>query len=176
MKSFLQAVDILNEWLWRGVALLVLAMTVVALLQVFVRLALPVLGLEVSAPWTEEIARYCLTWAVMVGAGLACRGQAHLSIDFVAERVASRYGVQLKYVAILVCALLAALLLVLGGKLTLLGLSETSPVLGIPKFYVYGAIPVGAVLMLVNLVAFAAHFRIDQRHRSTGNVREGARP
>jgi TRAP-type C4-dicarboxylate transport system permease small subunit len=40
--------------------------------------------------WTEEICRYLFVWVVFVGAGVAERSRAHITLDYVTSRLPRR--------------------------------------------------------------------------------------
>ena len=62
MKLILAGIDAVNLLLKYVLALLLVMMTVGALGQVVVRFLLPHLGFNVSAAWTEEVARFSMIW------------------------------------------------------------------------------------------------------------------
>lgn len=154
MRPILRAIDGVNLLLKYALALLLIMMTVGALGQVIVRFALPLVGLNVSAAWTEEVARFSMIWTVFLGAAWALRHGELIALDLVTHAVPAKLGMAIKILAYLSCAAFAILLIVIGMEFAEIGAIETSPVLGLAKWYVFLSLPVGAALMVMNIAGF----------------------
>lgn len=118
--------------------------------------------LEFSLPWVDELARYCLVWMVFVGMVLTLvRGQ-HVTVDLMLDR----YSIRFRPFALTIIDLATSglfLVLLYGGVLLMqLTAGQTTSGLGIPKYMVYAALPIGALLMLIELGQ-----RIYRRHRAS---------
>ncbi len=107
----LDGIDRLNAAIYYAVGLLLAGITIVVLMQVIVRFVLTHFGLNVSAPWTEELARYLLVWMIFLGAAVGCRKMQLISLGFVVTGVPPLVGAALRYAALLVCLLLFLLLI-----------------------------------------------------------------
>lgn len=102
-----------------------------------------------SLPWADELARYCLVWMVFVGMVSALvRGQ-HVTVDLLRDRYRGRLRLWAFNVIDAASAIL--FLALLYGSIGLMELTATQQTsgLGIPKPAVYAAVPVGAVLILI---------------------------
>jgi TRAP-type C4-dicarboxylate transport system permease small subunit len=115
--------------------------------------------LDFSLPWVDELARYCLVWMVFIGMVLTLvRGQ-HVTVDLMLDR----YSIRFRPFALTIIDLsISGLFLVLlyGGVLLMqLTAGQTTSGMGIPKYMVYAALPIGALLMLIELGQ-----RIYRRH------------
>ncbi len=128
---------------------LVLAMTGVTLAQVVARYLFgePLI-------WSEEAARYLFVWVSMLGAALALRGGQHYALSALVERLPPGAAARL--------ARALAFLVTLGFILLLFatGLAEThqahlqeAATLPMRMSLAYAALPVGAGLMLIHLLA-----------------------
>jgi TRAP-type C4-dicarboxylate transport system permease small subunit len=118
--------------------------------------------LQFSLPWVDELARYCLVWMVFVGMVLTLvRGQ-HVTVDLMLDR----YSIRFRPFALTIIDLATSglfLVLLYGGVLLMqLTAGQTTSGLGIPKYMVYAALPIGALLMLIELGQ-----RIYRRHRAS---------
>lgn len=118
--------------------------------------------LEFSLPWVDELARYCLVWMVFVGMVLTLvRGQ-HVTVDLMLDR----YSIRFRPFALTIIDLATSglfLVLLYGGVLLMqLTAGQTTSGLGMPKYMVYAALPIGALLMLIELGQ-----RIYRRHRAS---------
>lgn len=153
MRSFVSAIDKVNAGVTIVVGLLLMLVTIAVFGQVAVRFVLTAAGINISAPWTEELARYALIWMVFLGAGVGVRNAQMIALEFGVRKLPAGVGVPVRYLSIGLCVAFFAMLLWVGISFVDLGRSETSPGLGITKDYVYWAMPVGAGLMILNSVA-----------------------
>jgi TRAP-type C4-dicarboxylate transport system permease small subunit len=105
--------------------------------------------------WSEEITRFVFIWMVFMGASLATSLKDHIRVDMF-PKFMSRFKRGTNILQIVVSFLnsfLLIFLIVIGFKLV--GYSiQVSPALFIPWRYVYLAIPVGAICMLLYEVTF----------------------
>ncbi|NEX46706.1 TRAP transporter small permease [Rhodobacter sp. ETT8] len=144
------AIDKLNSGVTILVGLLLMVVTVSVFGQVTVRFVLTAAGVNISAPWTEELARYALIWMVFLGAGVGVRHAQMIALEFGVRKLPAKIGVPVRYLSILLCLGFFVMMVWVGLSFVNLGRTETSPVLGITKDYVYWAMPVGASLMFIN--------------------------
>ncbi len=119
---------------------MLLATCVLSVVQVFFRYVL-----NNSLPWPEEVARLGFIWVVFLGMALAIHRDAHLRIDLI-DRFSGVVGVHVS-VALRVVFVAASCAALSHHGFELVGRSMGStPALRIPIGYLYGAVPVGAVL------------------------------
>ncbi len=163
MGFFMRAVDGMNAGVTLVVGLLLAAMSVAVMGQVTVRFVLTAAGINVSAPWTEELARYCLIWMIFLGAGVGVRKGQMIALEFLVRKVPDRLGIATRYAVIALSVAFFCLMFVVGLDFVELGRTERSPVMGITKDLVYWAMPVGAALMIVNSLALVAQSLIERR-------------
>lgn len=105
--------------------------------------------LSFSLPWADELARFCLVWMVFVGMVSALvRGQ-HVTVDILLDRYRGRVQRWMLNVIDLACAVLFAVLLQGGVQLMELTATQTTSGMNLPKPFVYAAVPIGAVLILI---------------------------
>ena len=143
-------IDFFNKALKWGLAGLMLGMLICTLWQVVVRFLLTSFGLPISAPWTEELARYFMIWIIFLGGAIACRHAQLISLEIIVHRLPASIGKSVRYLALMVCVAFFALMANLGLEFLEFGSIETSPVMGIPKNWVYWAMPVGFAVMIMN--------------------------
>ncbi|QYU67688.1 TRAP transporter small permease [Leptolyngbya sp. 15MV] len=166
--------DRLNLALTFLIGLLLAVMAVSVFTQVMVRFVLTAAGINLSAAWTEELARYVLIWVVFLGAGIGCRKRQLISLEFVVRWLPSRPGQGLVYLGLLACIGFFGLLISVGLAFMELGAVETSPVMQIPKAWVYAAMPAGAALMILNSAALIIETLMQRRDiRLVGGTSEG---
>lgn len=147
----INAVDRFNAAAKILCGLLLAVATLSVFFQVLVRFVLDVAGLNVSAAWTEEVARYSFIWAVFIGVGVISRVAGLIAVEMLPQLLPAPFGKYVKLGAIAVTIAFFVLLLYVGSHFAIDGSFETSPVLRLKMSYIYAALPVGAFLAIVNL-------------------------
>jgi TRAP-type C4-dicarboxylate transport system permease small subunit len=174
LPSIIWVVDRLNLGLTYLIGLLLAVMTFAVLTQVLVRFVLTAAGINLSAAWTEEVARYVLIWIVFLGAGIGCRKRQLISLEFIVRWLPSLAGQGLVHLGLVVCIGFFGLLISVGLAFMELGAVETSPVMQVPKAWVYAAMPAGASLMMLNTATLIAETLMQRRDiRLVGDTVEG---
>ena len=110
--------------------------------------------LKISAPWTEEAARYLMIWMVLLAAGLAFGKGDHFNIDFVTSWMNPRSQTILTLWMNLLSFIFILCIILWGISFAKLGFFTISPGLQITMFLPYLALPVGGAIMLLNLISF----------------------
>jgi TRAP-type transport system small permease protein len=116
-------------------------------LAVFAQVVVRYLGIALEG--LDEIPRYLFVWLVMIGGAAAMHRGEHTLLDYFRLRLSPRgqalAGVITQGVGIVLFASLfrSSLVLVPNAQL------QTSAGLGLPLGYVYAAVPVGSVLMIL---------------------------
>jgi len=131
-----------NRW-----ALIVLLAAMACL--IFVNVALRYLTNQ-SIEWAEEVSRHLMIWLTFLGAGPVLRYGGHIAIDNLQDALPVRFAIVVRvFVALLLFAFFG--LMVWYGWLymgrTMFQLTAATQ---IPFAYIYAAMPVGGVLMLVH--------------------------
>lgn len=133
----------INFTLSRIAALLLSAMTVLVLYQIFTRYVL-----NNPAAFTEEIVKYLLMWTGFIGATYAFSTREHMALVFLRDGL-KPLPRKILVVAIDVLILLFALVIMtIGGiKLALSAVKEYSALLGISRSLVYSMAPLSGVFI-----------------------------
>lgn len=160
MMSFLRLIDWMNIGIRYTVGALLGIMVLVVGTQIVVRFALPAVGIVVSVPWSEELARYLMIWCIFLGAAVAARSGALIAVDTLPDSLPRRAGDAVRLAALLVTIGFFGHLIWLGWRWVDFGASETSTVLNLPMSWVYAALPVGAFAAIINIGAFIIEHRI----------------
>lgn len=150
---YLAIMAIVNRAVLWVLAFLIAVMTVAITIQIFVRFGAAIPSLRFSAPWTEELARYAMIWMIFLGLGVGFRYRMVIAFNFVVEKLDKRWGQGLQLASFLVSIAFLGLLVKLGLDSTGFGYIERSPVMRLPKAWVYWAMPAGAGLAIANIVA-----------------------
>jgi len=127
--------------------LLMVLMTVPVLLQVFSRFS----GLLPRYIWTEEAARFCFVWIIMIGSIIAVREGTHFHVDVLPRPKTARGQGVAQLVVHLVMAVLAVVFAWYGTDFARLGFQQTSEMSGINLLSIYVSFPVAGVHWLLFL-------------------------
>ena len=102
--------------------------------------------------WSEEVGRYLMIWLGFLAASIAIRQGLHVGVEVVVQWVRPEISTRLRGLAR--GATIGFLLIVMGyGFFLVTNLWEQwSPVMGIRMTWPYLAIPVGSLLMLIQMV------------------------
>ncbi|QDU71448.1 Sialic acid TRAP transporter permease protein SiaT [Mucisphaera calidilacus] len=103
--------------------------------------------------WTEELATILFTWLVFVGASLALKRNEHFVVAVFVDWLPDRLGSAARGIAHTLVAICCLVLIWYGVGLTISGHDVDTAVLELPRSWVYLAIPVGALLMLLRTIS-----------------------
>ncbi|MDH3658451.1 MAG: TRAP transporter small permease [Alphaproteobacteria bacterium] len=100
--------------------------------------------------WTEEIARFCFIWIVMIGAMIAVRDGTHFDVDVLPKlgRRAEALFRLFTHVAMLAVALI---FITYGYQFAVFGSIQSSEIAGLPMLTIYIAWPLAGVTWVVFL-------------------------
>jgi TRAP-type C4-dicarboxylate transport system permease small subunit len=107
--------------------------------------------------WAEEMTRYTLLWTVFVGAGVTAREGTHVSMEAFFGLWPEKYQ-RIGFLAInLFCIATIAAILYFGSGIVrmVIETDQTSEAASLPMWIIYGAFPVGALLMILGYVETA---------------------
>ncbi len=138
--------------------------------QVFTRFII-----KKPSSWTEELATFLMIWVGMLGASVALNRGAHLGIDYFVSKMSSKMA-GLSVLFSLGCITVFSLLVMIVGGIKLVDITlqtnQISPALGLKMGYVYLAIPISGLFLVIysielfieNLQRFFLHKPIDVQH------------
>lgn len=136
-----------NRWL---LILLLLAMACIVFANVVLRYTT-----GDSIVWAEEVARHMMIWVTFLGAGLVLRFGGHVAIDNLHRSVSTRKAQAMRGFVVLILAIFFAVMTVTSSQYVYATRFQTTAATDIPISYIYGAMPVGFVLMLIHLLFIA---------------------
>jgi TRAP-type C4-dicarboxylate transport system permease small subunit len=124
--------------------LLMVVLSVDLMLGVFSRYVL-----AATFTWYDEIARAAFVWVVFLGAAVGVKRGAHFRLHLVVDLLPRSFQRAAQALAWLVAIGFSAVLIQQGWAFMELGRVQTLPVSGVSKAWVYAAMPVGGVLIIV---------------------------
>ncbi|WP_404454813.1 TRAP transporter small permease [Oceanobacillus kapialis] len=148
MQGYVHFIDKLNQVVKYIVSAMFIVLAVLVVLQVVTRFII-----DYPLSWSEEISRYLMIYIVFLGSALAMRNKEHIAIDFLMEVVSAKKKKVLNTVILWISLIFAAILLYFGAALTLTVVGQATPTLQFSMSWAYAAIPLGALLLLLNTIA-----------------------
>ncbi len=127
-------------------AVLMSTMVLSTLLQVSARL------LSLNVLFTEELTVYSMMWVTLFGSAYAFGIKKHISIDALKSTLKAELKWKLEIMIELLIGLFAVLILIVGGSWFVyitFKLGQVSSVMQVPKGWIYLALPVSGLIILV---------------------------
>lgn len=106
---------------------------------------------NISASWTEELARFCLMWLAILGAAYITGKREHIEIDYFFDKFSPRTKKKMDYFIEVLILIFAVVVLVIGGSYLMYMtayLEQKSPALQVPLGVVYSILPLSGILMV----------------------------
>lgn len=107
---------------------------------------------NISASWTEELARFCLMWLAVLGAAYITGKRQHIEIDYFFDMFSPVNKRRLDYFIEFLIILFAVVVLIIGGAYLMymtFYLEQKSPALQVPLGIVYSILPLSGILMVI---------------------------
>jgi TRAP-type C4-dicarboxylate transport system permease small subunit len=104
-------------------------------LQIFSRYT----GLIPRYIWTEEAARFCFIWIIMLGAMIAVREGTHFEVDVLPTPKSPRREAVLRLAVALLMLVFALVFVTYGWRYAAFGYTQTSELTGINLVFIHGA-------------------------------------
>ncbi len=101
--------------------------------------------------WSEEVGRYVMIWLGFLAASIAVRDGLHVGVDFAVQWAPAALATWLRKLARAALGLFLLIVMGYGFVLVVSLWDQWSPVMDIRMTWPYLAIPVGSLLMLVQL-------------------------
>ncbi len=136
-------------------ALAQLARAVRAVVVALVGVMLAALALQVSMryvfgqalSWSEELALFCFSWAMLLAIALGVRDGVHVRMDLLVNRAPQGLGRWLDKLVALAIAAVGGFVVWSGVNYVQDALGATSAAIGYPTAWLYACAPVGGVLV-----------------------------
>ena len=102
--------------------------------------------------WTEELARFCQVWIVLLTSSICIRKGSHLAVDYLGPSLPppARKALSLFTGALIVAY--SAVVTIWGFRLMSVGFLQVSPAMQVNMALVYSVFPVAGALMVVEAI------------------------
>ena len=114
--------------------------------------------------WAEEVTRYTLLWTVFVGAGVISREGAHVSMEALYNIFPEKLQKSAFFAINIFCILTIITIFFFGMNIVkmVIETEQTSEAAFIPMWLIYGAFPVGSILMILGYVETALRHQMGK--------------
>jgi TRAP-type C4-dicarboxylate transport system permease small subunit len=101
--------------------------------------------------WTEEMARFCFIWIILIGSMIAVRDGTHFAVDLLPQPKTNRGEALANLSVDFIIFLVALIFIVWGWPLVKFGLLQESEMAELPMVLIYAAWPLAGITWLVFL-------------------------
>jgi TRAP-type C4-dicarboxylate transport system permease small subunit len=140
---------ILNGW-YRLLQVVLTVLMTALIVPVSMQILSRYTGLIPRYIWTEEIARFCFIWIVMIGAMIAVRDGSHFDVD-VLPKASAKVEACLRIFTHVAMLLVALVFVTYGYQFAKFGAIQSSEIAGLPMLTIYIAWPLAGVTWLAFL-------------------------
>jgi len=139
---------ILIKFIKASVSLLLVFMFIIVIIGIFFRyvINIPIFG-------TEELARYIMFYMVMLGSAVAFREEKHPVLLFVIQKFPIKFLRVWNFIKDIIIIIILIIIFKEGYLMAVDEMIMKSPALRISFFWVYLAFPIGALLMIFQIIA-----------------------
>lgn len=113
--------------------------------------------------WTEEIARFCFVWIILIGSMIAVRDDTHFDVDLLPRGNSPGADLALALIRYGLITVAALTFLIYGYDFAVLGSRQLSEISGLPMLSIYIAWPVAGATWLFflgeKILAVVAEYR-----------------
>ncbi|MFZ4287306.1 TRAP transporter small permease [Variovorax sp. HJSM1_2] len=142
MKTFERYFLSANRW---ALILLLAAMAVI----IFVNVALRYLT-DQSIEWAEEISRHMMIWLTFLGAGPVLRYGGHIAVENLQDALPTAAARSIRIVVALLLFAFFGFMVWYGWLYMQRNMFQLTAVSQVPFAYIYAAMPVGGILLIVH--------------------------
>ncbi|MGD2268847.1 MAG: TRAP transporter small permease [Desulfobacterales bacterium] len=104
-------------------------------------------------PWSEQIPKYAMIWMGFLGASVGISRSRHIGFDILVTRLPSMMRKTITFAGHIIVLFFLVMMTIYGVSFAFaVGFSSKAPMLPIPMFYLFLAVPVGGVFMILQAV------------------------
>lgn len=123
-----------------------------------------------SIIWAEEVARHMMIWVAFLGAGLALRFGGHVAIENLHRAVSTRSARVLRTIVVVGLSLFFIFMTIASSDYVWRTRFQSTAATDIPISFIYAAMPVGFVLMLVHLMFIARGYILEGSYVQSSEI------
>ena len=142
----------LNALIHRGLQKLITVLIAVMIVPVTLQIFSRFVEFIPRYIWTEEVARFCLMWLIMLGATIAVREGTHFDVDVLPAPKTARGKAISRLIVDVAILIVAAIFIVFGWRFALFGYEQHSEMTGINMLSIHIAWPLAGICWLLFVI------------------------
>ena len=142
----------LNALIYRVLQFLLTALLALMLIPVTLQIFSRFVDFIPRYIWTEEAARFCLIWLIMLGATIAVRDGTHFDVDVLPPPKTAKAKAVSRIIIHVSMLMVALIFIAFGWRFALFGWEQNSEMTGINMLSIHAAWPLAGVLWFLFLV------------------------
>src|SRR2546427_577428 len=139
----------LNALLYRGLQRLITVLIAVMIVPVTLQIFSRFFEFIPRYIWTEEVARFCLMWLIMLGATIAVRDGTHFDVDVLPSPKTARGKAFSRLIVDGSILMVALIFIAFGWRFALFGYEQHSEMTGINMLSIHIAWPLAGICWLL---------------------------
>ena len=132
-------------WYFHALRTLVTGLLGLMVVPVTLQIVSRYTGLIPRYIWTEEAARFCFIWIILIGAMIAVREGTHFEVDVLPAPRTPRGEAVMRLIVYLLMFVFALIFVVYGFRYAAFGFTQTSELTGINLVFIHAAYPVAGL-------------------------------
>jgi TRAP-type C4-dicarboxylate transport system permease small subunit len=116
--------------------------------------------------WTEELARFCQVWVILLASSICIRKGSHLAVDYFSHRLSPGAKRKINIVMSSLIVLYILVIIIFGWKLMVVGWYQVSPALQVNMSFVYLVFPLSGILMILEAIIKTAGLIKNGKNKS----------
>ena len=145
MRSF-------NALIYRGLRVLLTLLIAVMIIPVTLQIFSRFVDFIPRYIWTEEAARFCLIWLIMLGATIAVRDGTHFDVDVLSSPKTAKGKAVARMIVHVAMFLVALIFIAFGWRFAVFGWEQNSEMTGINMLWIHAAFPLAGVCWFLFLL------------------------
>ena len=158
MQTFERLFLAVNRW---ALILLLAAMSVIIFTNVVLRYTT-----HESIEWAEEVSRHMMIWLTFLGAGPVLRYGGHIAVENLQDALPRKAAIALRIVVALLLFAFFGFMIWYGWLYMQRTMFQLTAVTQIPFAYIYSAMPIGGVLLVVHFLLIVKGYILERRFAS----------
>lgn len=134
------------DWLERALRLAMTGLFALLLIPVTLQILARYLDFVPRYIWTEEVARFCFIWVIMLGAMIAVRHDSHFDVDLLPKPRTEAAKGRARFLVHIVMFIFAICFIYYGIEFAREGSIQTSEIADLPMLAIYIAWPMAGVV------------------------------
>ncbi|NNF47267.1 MAG: TRAP transporter small permease [Desulfofustis sp.] len=140
------------DWYYKFLQVALAVLMGLLIIPVTLQIVSRYLGFIPRYIWTEEMARFCFIWVILVGSMIAVRDGTHFTVDLLPKAKTKKGEAAVRMFVDFWILMTALVFIVWGWPLVKFGLLQTSEMAELPMVFIYMAWPLAGFSWILFLI------------------------